>query len=183
VAGRAASHCGAGCTLGDVGGEWIVWALGMPVLGVSGVFGPELVAAFVLAWTLGVAFQYFTIVPMREHIGRLEGIRQAMRADTLAILSFQLGLFGWMALAHFVLFRPRLPIAGAAHWWMMQVGMVIGYATSWPVNRRLVTSGIKETMDRRRHLADMVEALRDPVSARAGRARGRGPGRVRSGSG
>jgi hypothetical protein len=158
--GNAVSHCGAGCTLGDIAGEWIVWALGPVTIGASGTYGPEVIADFILAWSLGVAFQYFTIVPMREDVGRLRGIWLAMRADTLSILSFQVGLFGWMALSHFVIWDPPLPIATAAHWWMMQVGMVVGYFTSWPVNRGLIRRGWKEKMDRRTHLAPMVEELR-----------------------
>jgi hypothetical protein len=44
---------------------------------------------------------------------------------------------------------------------MMQVGMIVGFFTAWPVNRRLVRSGIKEQMDHRKYLAIVVEQLRD----------------------
>lgn len=154
--GNAVSHCGAGCTLGDIGGEWIVWALGPWMIGVIGTLGPEYVWDFPLAWMFGIAFQYFTIVPMRSDLSRLAGLWHAIRADTLSILSFQLGLFGWMALSHLVIWQPPLPIDTAAHWWMMQVGMVAGYFTAWPVNRWLIRKGWKEKMDRRQHLATMV---------------------------
>lgn len=157
--GNAVSHCGAGCTLGDIGGEWIVWALGPWMLGATGTFGPELIWDFPLAWTFGIFFQYFTIVPMRDDVGRLEGIWTAMRADTLSIVSFQLGLFGWMALSHLLIWQPPLHIGTAAHWWMMQVGMVVGYFTAWPVNRWLLRKGWKEKMDHRKHLAMMVRRM------------------------
>ena len=159
--GNAVSHCGAGCTLGDIGGEWFLFAIGAPVLGVLGTYGWEIVVDFVLAWTLGIAFQYFTIVPMREDVGKLAGIWQAVKVDTLSILSFQVGLFGWMALAHFALFHPPLKVDTSTHWFMMQVGMVAGYFTAWPVNRWLAKSGIKEKMDRRKHLAMLIEEMRD----------------------
>jgi hypothetical protein len=161
--GNAVSHCGAGCTLGDIGGEWVLFAAGAPVLGALGTYGWEIVLDFVLAWTLGIVFQYFTIVPMRENVGKLEGIRQAVKVDTASILAFQVGLFGWMALAHFVLFQPPLKVDTSSHWFMMQIGMIIGYFTAWPVNRRLVRSGIKEKMDHRKHLAMMVEQMRKEV--------------------
>jgi uncharacterized protein DUF4396 len=154
--GNAVSHCGAGCTLGDIGGEWIVWGLGAPTLGASGTLGPELIADFVPAWTLGVVFQYFTIVPMRDDVGPLRGIWLAIRADTLSIVAFQVGLFGWMALSHFVIWPEPLHIDTAAHWWMMQVGMIVGFFTAWPVNRWLIRRGWKEKMDRRSHLAPLV---------------------------
>jgi hypothetical protein len=155
--GNAVSHCGAGCTLGDIGGEWLLFAIGAPVLGSTGTYGWEVIADFVLAWTLGVAFQYLTLVPMREDIGKLAGIRQAVKVDTLSIAGFQLGLFGWMALAHFVLFQPSLRIDTSGHWLMMQAGMIVGFLTAWPVNRWLVRRGIKEKMDRRTPIATLVE--------------------------
>ena len=158
---NAVSHCGAGCTLGDIGGEWILFALGTPTLLVLGAFGWEIIADFSLAWTFGIAFQYFTIVPMRDDVGKLRGISRAIKVDTLSIVAFQLGLFGWMALSHFVLFQPPLKIDTSSHWFMMQIGMIIGFFTAWPMNRWLVRSGIKEKMDHRSHLAMMVEQLED----------------------
>ncbi|HET9093259.1 MAG TPA: DUF4396 domain-containing protein [Acidimicrobiales bacterium] len=154
--GNAVSHCGAGCALGDIAGEWIVFAFGLAVAGV-GTFGPELALDFPIAWLLGVGFQYFTIVPMRDDVSPARGLLLAMRADTLSIVSSQLGLFGWMALSHFVIWQPSLPIDSSAHWWMMQVGMVVGYGTAWPVNLLLVKKGWKEKMDHRSHLGMLVE--------------------------
>lgn len=46
---------------------------------------------------------------MREDIGRLQGNWAAIKADTLSIISFQLGLFGCTALYHLVFFKPRSP--------------------------------------------------------------------------
>lgn len=158
--GNAISHCGAGCTLGDIGGEWIVWPFGAAAIGASGTYGPELIADFVLAWSLGVLFQYLTIVPMRAEVGGAKGLWLAIRADTLSILSFQVGLFGWMALSHFALFSTPLPINSSGHWWMMQVGMIVGFFTAWPVNRWLINRGWKEKMDSRRHVAEMAAERR-----------------------
>lgn len=161
---NAVSHCGAGCTLGDIGGEWLLFAVGTPLLGITGSYGWEIVADFVLAWTLGIVFQYLTIVPMRDDVGGVDGIRLAAKVDTLSIVGFQIGLFGWMALAHFVLFQPPLRIDTSGHWFMMQVGMIVGFLTAWPVNRWLVGRGTKEKMDRRSHLAMLVEELRDDAA-------------------
>jgi uncharacterized protein DUF4396 len=148
----AVSHCGAGCTLGDIGGEWILFAVfSSPTLGALGTYGWEIVADFALAWTFGVVFQYFTIVPMRPETGKLEGLLAAVKVDTLSIVAFQIGLFGWMALAHFVLFDPPLRTDTSGHWFMMQIGMIAGYGTAWPANRWLIRRGIKETMDHEQH--------------------------------
>ncbi|MGH2935175.1 MAG: DUF4396 domain-containing protein [Gaiellaceae bacterium] len=129
---HAVSHCGAGCTLGDIGGEWILFALGVTA------FGWELGLDFVLAWIFGIAFQYFTA----------GDLRRAVKADTLSIAAFQLGLFGWMALSHYALFSPPLAIDTSTHWFMMQVGMIVGFATAWPMNARLLARGVKEPMSR-----------------------------------
>jgi Domain of unknown function (DUF4396) len=62
------------------------------------------------------------------------------------VLSFEIGLFGWMALAHYVIWKPPLAIDSSSHWFMMQIGMMLGFLTSWPVNRRLLIKGVKEPM-------------------------------------
>jgi hypothetical protein len=161
---NAVSHCGAGCTLGDITGEWIVFAAGLSIAGAA--VWPELMLDFVLAWTFGIAFQYFTIAPMRPELGRLGAVWSAIRADTLSIVGFQAGMSVWMILSAKVLWSPPLPIDSAAHWWMMQVAMIIGFATSWPVNRWLIGRSWKEKMDYRRHLAMALEQETDGGAAR-----------------
>src|SRR6266705_2019547 len=112
------SHCGAGCVLGDVGGEWIVWATGW-VIGSTAALGPEYILDLPLAWIFGILFQYFVIAPLR-------------------------GQLGWMALAQYVIWKA--PIDSSSHWCLMQIGMMLGFVTSWPVNRWLLRRGIKEPM-------------------------------------
>jgi hypothetical protein len=140
----ATSHCGAGCTVGDVIAEFSVFGFGLVL------FGSHLYASFALdlflAWLLGIAFQYFTIKPMRN-LSPGQALIAALKADTLSILAFEVGLFGWMALTYFVLFpQPHLEPTQALYWFMMQIGMVIGFLTSYPMNRLLVQWGTKEAM-------------------------------------
>jgi hypothetical protein len=147
---KGVSHCGAGCTLGDIVGEWIIyltaWSIPLFATQPPNTLFAAYIADFVLAWTLGIIFQYFSIVPMREDIGRLQGIWAAIKADTLSIIAFQLGLFGYMALYHLVFFKPPLSIASPTYWFMMQIGMIAGFFTAWPVNTRLIRQGWKEKM-------------------------------------
>jgi hypothetical protein len=138
------SHCGAGCTLGDIIAELTIAGLGLTVL------GSPLYTAFagdlLLAWLLGIAFQYFAIKPMRN-LSPSQGLVAAVKADTLSIITFEIGLFAWMALTYFVFFpSPHLKPTEATYWFMMQAGMVIGFFTSYPMNRLLMTWGIKEVM-------------------------------------
>lgn len=138
------SHCGAGCMLGDISAEWWVFLMGLTFAG--GDFQTRILLDFLLAWSFGILFQYFTIVPMRG-LSFGKGVLQAFRADTLSIVTFQIGLFAWMALTYFVIFpSPHLHPTGAVFWFMMQVGMILGYFTSYPANIFLLKAGWKEKM-------------------------------------
>jgi hypothetical protein len=161
---NADSHCGAGCTLGDITGEWIVYALG-PWMIAGATVWPEIILDFPLAWAFGIVFQYFTIIPMRQNVGRLQGLWLAIRADTLSIVAFQVGLFAWMIISAKLLWQPPLQINTSTHWWMMQVGMILGFFTAYPVNRWLVKKGWKEKMDDRTHLAEMIEQRREQTAS------------------
>jgi Domain of unknown function (DUF4396) len=138
------SHCGAGCTLGDIVAEWVVFGFGVTVAGLALI--PEYIGDYVLALALGIAFQYFAIAPMRG-LGFRKGIVQAAKADVLSLTAFEVGLFGWMALMALVFFpQPHLHPDSPVYWFGMQVGMVLGFFTAWPVNVWLIRKGIKEAM-------------------------------------
>lgn len=140
----ATTHCGAGCALGDILAEWWVFAVTLTFAG--GAFPTRLTMDLALGWAFGIVFQYFTIAPMRR-LSFGEGLFQAIRADTLAIIAFEIGLFAWMTFAHYVLFpQPHLRATEATFWFMMQTGMIIGFFTSYPVNSFLLKAGWKEKM-------------------------------------
>jgi hypothetical protein len=140
----AASHCGAGCTLADVVCEFGIFFAGITL------FGSDLATKYVIdfagAWLLGIAFQYFSIQPMR-HLPFGQALGEAIKADTLSIAAFQVGMYAWMALTYFVLFpAPHLKPVQPQYWLMMQIAMVCGFLTTAPMNRWLVGKGIKEAM-------------------------------------
>jgi hypothetical protein len=141
----SSTHCGAGCALGDIAGEWLIWATAWTI-GSTAELGPEYIVDLSLAWIFGILFQYFAIAPIRGQVGEVAPLRDAIKSDTLSVLSFEIGLFGWMALEHYVIWQPPLPIDSSSHWFMMQIGMTLGFLTSWPVNRWLLRKGIKEPM-------------------------------------
>ncbi len=62
---------------------------------------------YLFAFGFGIAFQYFTIKPMRG-LSMGQGLIQAVKADTLSLTSWQFGMYGWMAVAHFWLFEHLL---------------------------------------------------------------------------
>ncbi|MDQ4130696.1 MAG: DUF4396 domain-containing protein [Actinomycetota bacterium] len=79
------AHCGAGCTLGDICGEWLVW---------------------LVAWSIPI--------------------------------------FGYFAANE--LWKPPLMFDSPEYWFMMQLSMIVGYFTAWPVNAWLIKKGVKEKM-------------------------------------
>jgi Domain of unknown function (DUF4396) len=142
----SATHCGAGCALGDLIAEWVVFAAALTIAGVT--LWPEYLIDFTLAYAFGIVFQYYAIKPMSDLSAR-QAIADAMKAETLSIIAFELGMFAWMALVYFVLFTdPHLNADHAAYWLMMQIAASIGLATSYPVNLWLVRRGIKHAMQR-----------------------------------
>jgi hypothetical protein len=152
---KGALHCGSGCTLGDVIAEWLAFFVpGIAIwFGWQWLFDEKMFAVWVLdflfAFVLGVVFQYFTIAPMRG-LGLKNGLVAALKADTLSLTAWQVGMYGFMAFAQFYLFRSllgaRLEVPTPEFWFMMQNAMIAGFVTSYPVNWWLIKSGIKEEM-------------------------------------
>ncbi|MGE5289804.1 MAG: DUF4396 domain-containing protein [Micromonosporaceae bacterium] len=139
------SHCGAGCTLGDIIAEFAIFALGASVAGLT--LPAEYIGDYLAAVTLGIVFQYFAIAPMRG-LGLRKGLIQAAKADVASLTAFEVGLFGWMALMFFVFFPAphHLHPDEPAYWFLMQIGMIAGFFTAWPVNAWLIRAGVKEAM-------------------------------------
>jgi hypothetical protein len=139
----AVFHCGAGCSIGDALAELLIPALAITF---AGEFGTRLIFDFVFAYLLGIVFQYLTIVPMRGlSFGR--GIIAAIRADTISIGLFEVGMFAWMAMTHYWFFpSPHLKPNMAVFWLMMQIAMIAGFFTALPANAWLIRRGWKEKM-------------------------------------
>jgi hypothetical protein len=140
---KAATHCGSGCTLGDILAECLIAIAPFTLFG-KPIFGAW-VYDFVLAYVIGVVFQYFTIKPMRD-LSLRKGVVAAIKADTASLVAWQVGMYGWMAIATFVLFQRELPKASPVFWFMMQIAMLVGFLTAYPVNWWLIQRGVKEKM-------------------------------------
>jgi hypothetical protein len=78
------------------------------------------------------------------------GLVAAVKADALSLSAWQIGMYGYMAFAQFVLFRHlmqiNLEVATIEFWFMMQIAMLAGFLTAYPVNSRLLRVGVKEPM-------------------------------------
>jgi hypothetical protein len=84
------SHCGAGCSLGDLIAESAIYALALTVAG-HALFA-EYIGDFGLVLALEIAFEYFAIAPMRG-LGVRGGLKAAARADFISLTAFEIGLF------------------------------------------------------------------------------------------
>lgn len=148
-----ASHCGAGCTLGDIVAEWLGFAVPMVAVwfGWHSLFTEKTFAIWILdlllAFLFGVAFQYFTIKRMRN-VSVGQGIVQALKADIASIAAWQVGMYGIMALIQFGWFWSSFgglaPVDSPEFWFAMQIAMLAGFCTSYPINWWLIRAGAKE---------------------------------------
>ncbi|MEO7337560.1 MAG: DUF4396 domain-containing protein [Caldimonas sp.] len=155
IVGKGALHCGAGCMIGDVIAEWLAFVVpGVAVwLGWQTLFAEKIFAVWVLdfifAFGLGIVFQYFAIAPMRN-LSVAQGVFAALKADTLSLVSWQVGMYGFMAIAQFLVFDrffgKRAEVDTPEFWFAMQLAMIGGFITACPVNWWLIRRGIKEKM-------------------------------------
>jgi hypothetical protein len=83
-------------------------------------------------------------------LGPVKGLTAALKADTASLTSWQVGMYGLMAIAHFLVFKlvfdASVTPASPVFWFAMQIAMVAGFATAYPVNWWLIRAGIKEKM-------------------------------------
>lgn len=137
-------HCGAGCTLADVVGEWFFYFVPFTLFG--SFLAGNWILDYVLALIFGVFFQYTAIRSM-ERISPERAAGKALKADFLSLTAWQAGMYAWMVLVMFVFFRGT-PLGKTTweFWFMMQVAMGIGFFFSFPVNIFLIRRGIKKAM-------------------------------------
>jgi ABC-type amino acid transport system permease subunit len=59
-------------------------------------------------------------------------------------------MYGFMAIAYFAIFQAgfgvTLEVDTVEYWFMMQIAMLCGFMTAYPVNWWLIRAGIKEKM-------------------------------------
>lgn len=138
-------HCGAGCTLADIVGEWFLFFV--PVAIGGSILAGTWVVDYLLALAFGIGFQYAAIRGMERTLPRGEAIRRAAKADILSLTAWQAGMYGWMAVAIFALNDGEaMPRTSFVFWFSMQVAMACGFLVALPVNILLIRAGIKKGM-------------------------------------
>ena len=74
----------------------------------------------------------------------------AVKADALSLSAWQVGMYGFMAVAQLAwyphVFGTRAAVDTPEFWFAMQLAMIAGFATAYPVNAWLIRKGLKERM-------------------------------------
>lgn len=137
-------HCGAGCTLADLIGEWFLYFVAIPIGG-SLILGSA-VTDYILALSIGIYFQYAAIRSMYT-ISKGKAFAKAIKADVLSLTAWQIGMYGFMAVVLFWIFPDRdLSKTSWLFWFMMQLAMLSGFLISFPANILLIKFGVKKAM-------------------------------------
>ncbi len=138
-------HCGAGCTLADLIGEWFLFFVPIAIGG--SLIAGSWVVDYLLALLIGIGFQYAAIRGMEPSTPGSRIIRRAAKADILSLTAWQAGMYGWMAVVIFALNGGMtLPRTSFAFWFMMQIAMACGFLVALPMNVLLIRLGIKKGM-------------------------------------
>ena len=138
-----AFHCGSGCTIGDILAASTLLFFPVAIFG-SRLYG-EWIVDYIVAFVIGIIFQYYAIKPMKN-LSSKDAVSAALKADTLSLTFWQIGMYGWMAICDFLIFNHILQASTPVFWFMMQIAMLFGLLTAYPVNWWLIKKGIKEAM-------------------------------------
>ena len=138
-------HCGAGCTLADLVGEWFLYFV--PVAIGGSLIAGSWIVDYLLALLFGIGFQYAAIRGMEPATPGGQIVRRAAKADILSLTAWQAGMYGWMAIVIFALNGGvAMPRTSFGFWFMMQIAMACGFLVALPVNVLLIRRGIKKGM-------------------------------------
>ncbi|MCD2191518.1 DUF4396 domain-containing protein [Actinomycetospora soli] len=117
--------------------------LGVPLVVLTGwtIAGLDMWAMIaviaVIALVLLFSFEYSSRAAASAHLGTGSsvGLQRAAVVAAVTIVAFDLGMVGWMVVLHLGSLMP--PVDDASFVFLMQIGVVVGLATAYPVVSRL----------------------------------------------
>ena len=139
----SALHCGAGCTLADIIGEW--FTVFIPINIGGSLLAGQWTLDYILALFIGVMFQYAAIRPMGGSSSTAGYIIKAFKIDFWSLTSWQVGMYGFMGVLIFC-FDVTLLKSSWGFWFIMQLAMMTGFFVAYPTNKLLLKLGIKKGM-------------------------------------
>jgi hypothetical protein len=133
---KSALHGGAGCAVGAFFAAWLAYVLALSLV-------PKFLLAFVCAFTFGLCFHYVAIARTRKQ-NRKQSLASAIKSDAFSLIAFEVGMFFWIGVT--AVAYPDLDPATWDYWFMMQIAMLLGLFTTYPVNWLLITRGVKNAI-------------------------------------
>jgi len=121
--------------------------IGVPLIVLSGltIAGLDLwamiaaVAVIAVAFLFAYEFLYSTVPARRLSGGQAVGVAALIAFAT--VLAFDVGMGGWMLFLHFGWIMPA--VTDVTFLFLMQVGLILGFLTGYPMVRLLVARGVK----------------------------------------
>ncbi len=133
---------GAASTLAHFVGVPLVVLSGLTIAGLD-LWALILVIALIATVLLFVFEYFFSTVPKRSlAVGK--GIAVALLVAVVTVLAFDIGMGGWMLFLHFSGAMP--PPTDIAFFFLMQIGLMLGFLTGYPAVMWLVGRGTKATV-------------------------------------
>lgn len=123
------------------GASAIAHLIGVPLVIASGltIAGIDLWVMILVIGALAILLLFVYEQVATRRTGHPLSVRGAAVAAVVTVLAFDIGMGGWMLLLHFNELMP--PATDAAFWFLMQLGIVLGLMTGYPVVRRLAARG------------------------------------------
>lgn len=119
----------------------LVILLGLTIAGRD--IWPMIIAIAVLALPLLFAFEYFSSTVPGRGLSAGRGLGVALLIAAVTVVAFDVGMGATMIFVHFVLMFPPSEVA---FWFVMQIGLILGLATTYPVVLWLVRRGTKKAV-------------------------------------
>ncbi|MGJ9412836.1 DUF4396 domain-containing protein [Aeromicrobium sp. CF4.19] len=116
---------GAASALAHVVGVPLVLASGLTIAGI------DLWVMILVIGALAILILFGFERSAASSRGRRMGIGAAAGAAVLTVLAFDVGMGGWMVLLHYNEYMP--PASEGTFWFLMQVGVILGLVTGYPV--------------------------------------------------
>lgn len=116
------------------------------LIGVPLVLASGLTIAGIDLWVMIIVIGVVAIVLLAVHERTAGGGHRTARTSVgaavgiavITVLAFDIGMVGWMLLLHYNAFMP--PATDGTFWFLMQIGVLVGLATGYPVVKWLATT-------------------------------------------
>lgn len=130
---------GAASLIGHVLGVPVVVLLGLTIAGLE--LWAMIAAVAMIAVALLFTYEFFfSTVPARR-LSPGQGVGVAALIAFATVLAFDIGMGGWMLFLHFGWVMPS--VTDVTFLFLMQIGLVLGFLTGYPMVRLLVGRGVK----------------------------------------